>query len=117
MPANADIQNTEVVFVDELDLEVTSHGVEGLGEIGVVGTAAAVANATITRPVSMFAVCPSNRQATRDGGLGITVSLKLLADKVFVITGASAGIGPIRAKLAAGWGDQARTRRAQRWPL
>ncbi|MDB5713567.1 MAG: alpha/beta hydrolase [Sphingomonadales bacterium] len=44
-PANADIDVIEVIFVDEPDPEVTPLGVKGLGEIGIVGTAAAVANA------------------------------------------------------------------------
>jgi xanthine dehydrogenase YagR molybdenum-binding subunit len=42
---NADIGDIEVIFVDEPDAEVTPLGVKGLGEIGIVGTAAAVANA------------------------------------------------------------------------
>ncbi|WPB58409.1 xanthine dehydrogenase family protein molybdopterin-binding subunit [Xylophilus sp. GOD-11R] len=42
---NADIESIEVIFVDEPDPEVTPLGVKGLGEIGIVGTAAAVANA------------------------------------------------------------------------
>ena len=45
IPAHADVQNIEVIFVDEPDLEVTPLGVKGLGEIGIVGTAAAIANA------------------------------------------------------------------------
>lgn len=45
MPAHADIHDIEVIFVDEPDPEVTPLGVKGLGEIGIVGTAAAVANA------------------------------------------------------------------------
>jgi xanthine dehydrogenase YagR molybdenum-binding subunit len=43
--ANADIHDIEVIFVNEPDPEVTPLGVKGLGEIGIVGTAAAVANA------------------------------------------------------------------------
>jgi xanthine dehydrogenase YagR molybdenum-binding subunit len=45
VPANADIDDIDVIFVDEPDPEVTPLGVKGLGEIGIVGTAAAVANA------------------------------------------------------------------------
>ena len=45
VPANADIHDIEVIFVDEPDPEVTPMGVKGVGEIGIVGTAAAVANA------------------------------------------------------------------------
>ena len=42
---NADVHDIEVVFVDEHDDKVSPIGVKGLGEIGVVGTAAAIANA------------------------------------------------------------------------
>jgi xanthine dehydrogenase YagR molybdenum-binding subunit len=45
IPVNADIPEIEVIFVDEPDTEVSPLGVKGVGEIGVVGTAAAVANA------------------------------------------------------------------------
>ena len=45
VPANADIADIEVIFVEEDDLEVSPLGVKGVGEIGVVGTAAAIANA------------------------------------------------------------------------
>jgi xanthine dehydrogenase YagR molybdenum-binding subunit len=45
VPVNADIHDIEVIFVDEPDPEVTPLGVKGLGEIGIVATAAAVANA------------------------------------------------------------------------
>lgn len=45
VPAHADIADIEVIFVAEPDPEVTPLGVKGLGEIGIVGTAAAVANA------------------------------------------------------------------------
>ena len=45
VPVHADIHDIEVIFVDEPDSEVTPLGVKGLGEIGIVGTAAAIANA------------------------------------------------------------------------
>ncbi len=45
VPANADIPDVEVIFVDEHDEQTSPLGVKGLGEIGIVGTAAAVANA------------------------------------------------------------------------
>ena len=45
VPTNADIDSIDVIFVDEPDAEVTPLGVKGLGEIGIVSTAAAVANA------------------------------------------------------------------------
>jgi xanthine dehydrogenase YagR molybdenum-binding subunit len=45
IPVNADIPEIEVIFVEEHDAEVSPLGVKGVGEIGVVGTAAAVVNA------------------------------------------------------------------------
>ncbi|WP_375383647.1 xanthine dehydrogenase family protein molybdopterin-binding subunit, partial [uncultured Sphingomonas sp.] len=45
VPAHADVEDIDVIFVDEPDSEVTPLGVKGLGEIGIVGTAAAIANA------------------------------------------------------------------------
>jgi xanthine dehydrogenase YagR molybdenum-binding subunit len=45
VPVNADVQAIEVIFVDEKDEEINPLGVKGVGEIGIVGTAAAIANA------------------------------------------------------------------------
>jgi xanthine dehydrogenase YagR molybdenum-binding subunit len=45
VPANADIQDIDVIFVEEHDYKTSPIGVKGLGEIGIVGTAAAIANA------------------------------------------------------------------------
>jgi xanthine dehydrogenase YagR molybdenum-binding subunit len=45
VPANADIHDIEVIFVEEHDEKTSPIGVKGLGEIGIVGTAAAIANA------------------------------------------------------------------------
>jgi xanthine dehydrogenase YagR molybdenum-binding subunit len=45
VPVNADIHDIEVIFVDEPDQMVNPLGIKGLGEIGIVGVAAAVANA------------------------------------------------------------------------
>jgi xanthine dehydrogenase YagR molybdenum-binding subunit len=45
VPAHADIEHIDVIFADEEDEKVSPFGVKGLGEIGIVGTAAAVANA------------------------------------------------------------------------
>ena len=44
VPVNADIHDIKVIFVDESD-ESNPLGVKGLGEIGIVGVAAAIANA------------------------------------------------------------------------
>lgn len=45
VPVNADIGDIEVLFVEEHDDVVNELGSKGVGEIGVVGVAAAVANA------------------------------------------------------------------------
>jgi xanthine dehydrogenase YagR molybdenum-binding subunit len=45
VPVNADIQDIQVIFVDEPDDIINPLGVKGLGEIGLVGVAAAIANA------------------------------------------------------------------------
>jgi xanthine dehydrogenase YagR molybdenum-binding subunit len=42
---NADIPSIEVHWLDEVDEHVNPMGAKGIGEIGIVGTAAAVANA------------------------------------------------------------------------
>ncbi len=45
VPVNADVHAIDVIFVDEHDDEINPLGVKGVGEIGIVGTAAAIANA------------------------------------------------------------------------
>ena len=45
VPTNADVGEIDVAWVDEEDLRVNPMGSKGIGEIGIVGTAAAVANA------------------------------------------------------------------------
>ncbi len=45
VPVNADVHDIEVIFVDEPDDLVNPLGIKGVGEIGIVGVAAAVANA------------------------------------------------------------------------
>jgi xanthine dehydrogenase YagR molybdenum-binding subunit len=45
VPVNADVQDIKVIFVDEPDAIVNPLGVKGVGEIGIVGVAAGVANA------------------------------------------------------------------------
>jgi xanthine dehydrogenase YagR molybdenum-binding subunit len=45
VPVNADVGSIEVVFVDESDPHVNPLGIKGIGEIGITGVAAAVANA------------------------------------------------------------------------
>lgn len=45
VPVNADVDRLEAVFVDERDPHVNPLGVKGLGEVALVGVAAAIANA------------------------------------------------------------------------
>ncbi len=45
IPVNADIREVETLFVEEDDPHVNPLGAKGVGEIGIVGTAAAIANA------------------------------------------------------------------------
>jgi xanthine dehydrogenase YagR molybdenum-binding subunit len=45
VPVNADVQQVEVILVPEVDRDVNPAGIKGLGELGNVGTAAAIANA------------------------------------------------------------------------
>jgi xanthine dehydrogenase YagR molybdenum-binding subunit len=45
VPVNADVVEMEAAWIDEVDPHVNPMGAKGIGEIGIVGTAAAVANA------------------------------------------------------------------------
>jgi xanthine dehydrogenase YagR molybdenum-binding subunit len=45
VPVNADVRDIDVIFVEEHDTIVNPLGVKGLGEIGLVGVAAAITNA------------------------------------------------------------------------
>jgi xanthine dehydrogenase YagR molybdenum-binding subunit len=45
IPVNADVRDVDVILVSETDNEVNPAGVKGLGELGNVGTAAAITNA------------------------------------------------------------------------
>jgi xanthine dehydrogenase YagR molybdenum-binding subunit len=45
VPVNADVHSIDVIFVEEKDEEINPLGIKGVGEIGIVGTAAAIANA------------------------------------------------------------------------
>jgi len=41
----ADVHDIKVIFMDEPDATINRLGIKGLGEIGIVGVAAAIANA------------------------------------------------------------------------
>jgi xanthine dehydrogenase YagR molybdenum-binding subunit len=45
IPVNADVHALEAITVEEHDERVNSLGIKGVGEIGITGTAGAVANA------------------------------------------------------------------------
>lgn len=45
IPTHADVPEVDVSFIDEEDLQVNALGVKGLGEVAIVGVAAAIANA------------------------------------------------------------------------
>ena len=45
VPVNADVHDIKVIFVDERDFIINPLGMKGIGEIGIVGVAAAIANA------------------------------------------------------------------------
>ena len=45
VPVNADMHDIKVIFVDEPDDIINPLGIKGVGEIGIVGVAAAIANA------------------------------------------------------------------------
>ncbi|MBN9001773.1 MAG: xanthine dehydrogenase family protein molybdopterin-binding subunit, partial [Rhizobiales bacterium] len=45
VPVNADVHDIDVIFVNEQDDFVNPMGIKGLGEIGIVGVPAAIANA------------------------------------------------------------------------
>jgi xanthine dehydrogenase YagR molybdenum-binding subunit len=45
IPVNADVPNLEALMVDEVDPHVNALGIKGVGEIGITGSAGAVANA------------------------------------------------------------------------
>jgi xanthine dehydrogenase YagR molybdenum-binding subunit len=45
VPVNADVHDIKVIFVDEPDDTINPLGIKGVGEIGIVGVAAAIANA------------------------------------------------------------------------
>ena len=45
MPVNADVPDIQILMVDEQDQKVNPAGIKGIGEVGIVGMNAAVANA------------------------------------------------------------------------
>lgn len=71
--ANADIHDIEVHFVPEDDRIVSRIGTKGVGEIGIVGVAAAVSNAifhAIGRRVRTTPITPDKVMRAGDGWAG-----------------------------------------------
>ena len=70
VPTNADIHGIDVIFVDEDDRVVSQLGAKGVGEIGIVGVAAAVGNAIFHatgRRVRSTPMTPEKVMAPGDG--------------------------------------------------
>ena len=45
VPVNADVHDIQIIFVDDPDEAINPLGIKGVGEIGIIGVAAAIANA------------------------------------------------------------------------
>jgi xanthine dehydrogenase YagR molybdenum-binding subunit len=45
VPVHADVHDIDVIFVEERDDIINPLGIKGVGEIGIVGVASAIANA------------------------------------------------------------------------
>jgi xanthine dehydrogenase YagR molybdenum-binding subunit len=45
VPVNADVPDVEIAWIEEEDPHLWAGGAKGIGEIGIVGTAAAIGNA------------------------------------------------------------------------
>jgi xanthine dehydrogenase YagR molybdenum-binding subunit len=73
VPVHADVHDIEVIFVDEPDTLIHPLGVKGLGEIGIVGVAAAIANAVYHATGTRVRDLPITLdKLSRDGGVPAT---------------------------------------------
>ncbi len=45
LPVNADVPDIDIIFVDEEDYHINPLGIKGIGEIGITGVVASIANA------------------------------------------------------------------------
>ena len=61
---NADVGEVDISWIDEVDDPHNVLGAKGIGEIGIVGTAAAIGNATGTPPDAGSVTCRSPRTST-----------------------------------------------------
>jgi xanthine dehydrogenase YagR molybdenum-binding subunit len=73
VPVNADIHDIKVIFVDEPD-DSNPLGIKGLGEIGIVGVAAAIANAVYHATGKRIRDLPITLDKLQDDG-GVTADL------------------------------------------
>jgi xanthine dehydrogenase YagR molybdenum-binding subunit len=58
VPVNLDVPQIDVLFVNEPDLQFNELGARGLGEIGLPGCAAAIANAVYSATGKRFRNLP-----------------------------------------------------------
>ncbi len=71
VPVNADVPSLEAILVEEHDPHVNALGIKGVGEIGITGTAGAVANAVWHATglrVRKFPITLDRLIGPRDGG-------------------------------------------------
>ena len=70
IPTNADVPDVEVILVDEDDTRGHALGVKGVGEIGVVGTAGAIANAIFDATGVRLTRLPMRLDRLQEAGAG-----------------------------------------------
>jgi xanthine dehydrogenase YagR molybdenum-binding subunit len=68
VPVNADVSSLDVLTVDEHNPHVNALGIKGVGEIGITGSAGAVANA-VWHATGVRVRCFPIRISDRDGAL------------------------------------------------
>ena len=69
VPVNADVPSLEALMVEEHDPHVNALGIKGVGEIGITGSAGAVANAVWHATGIRVRRFPDPDRRSRDGGL------------------------------------------------
>jgi xanthine dehydrogenase YagR molybdenum-binding subunit len=67
VPVNADVPSIEIIMVPEKDERVNPLGVKGIGEIGIVGVNAAVANAVFNATGKRVRDLPIRAEALLEG--------------------------------------------------
>jgi hypothetical protein len=98
IPVNADVPDIEVIFIDKPDPILSPLGVKGLGEIGLIGFTAAVANAvyhaTGTRvrslPITADKLLDPNQykfiqKTTAKGSLNFLVMISMASDRYIAV--------------------------------